>query len=82
MGPSFEVAVYASLLLGFHTMAHDLTVLLIPIALHRRWASFLSPALGLIPGYAFLAGVVVLVDMLHFGTQSRNKAVSLAAPAI
>jgi hypothetical protein len=71
-GPSFQVAIYAGLLLGFHTLTHDLVLLLLPVVLNRRWVSFLAPVFGLLPGCTYLAGILVLADLLQLGNRTRN----------
>lgn len=80
--PSMPLAIVAASLVSYHFIAHDATILMIPIAMtlstESRWralagiAVLIGSLVGLLPDYAYLACLPIFALFLAF-TVDRNR---------
>jgi Glycosyltransferase family 87 len=61
--PSLAAAILTVPLMSFYFMGHDLTILLIPIAVSGLCLSWVGAVLCLVPGYAYLASIPITLNI-------------------
>jgi Glycosyltransferase family 87 len=96
--PSMTLALAAGIMCSYHSLPHDLVVLLIGTVVEKRWIGYLASIFGILPGAAFLAassafeyvrapGVLAKPDRdaqatNHFGPSPRLPSLSPAGITI